>query len=249
MSPILLPMPAISRSVFLAAIAAATVGCGGSGTTATSTTLVPTATPVVAQRAHVGGDTFNYATTGTYSKTPLTAIAAASGATVVTYLADAYGGQSALEKTDTTNLTVDGDPVTLTDSVQYSANGLVLGATDDGSVVAVSSGGFVEAPSLAPSTKVVGEETLADGTTVSLNYAVTGTASITTSAGTFSCTVFTRSVVYSDKSSSISTVYFAPSIGASAKEIVQNKYADGASDSLTLELASYSLGKALTPIG
>ena len=224
------------RSAIFVVIVGALAGCGGGGSGLT------TANPLTAQRASVSGDTFNYSLTGTYSQTPLTQNAATSGTATEVFTADTYNGQTALQKTITTVFAENGSPTTLTDTTQYSAAGVALAQTDGSSIQAVTAGGFAISPILSASTNITATETLADGTTITLHYTVTGKTTITTPAGTFACWTATRTVAYSDGFSSSDTVDYAPSLGAPVQETIQSTYSGGLTLNLTSKLTSYTFG-------
>jgi len=211
-------------------------GCGGTGAGGT------VANPANNVRPNVTGDMFNYSVTGTYQATPSSLAVATTGTATYAFQADTYNGQAALESTVTTILALASGSDTLVASEQVSSTGVTLGVTDAGALQSVATGGFTKPSTLSATTNISGTETLADGTTIALLYTVTGTASITTTAGTFACWTATRSLTYSDGFSSNDTIEFAPSIGAPVKEVIHSTYSNGFSDILTTSLTSYAFG-------
>jgi hypothetical protein len=211
-------------------------GCGG------STTGASTANPSNNVRPNVTGDAFTYSLTGTYKATPTSLATHTTGTSTVMYQANTYASQPALEETTTTVLNLASGTDTLTANEQLSSAGVTLGVTDAGTLTAVSSGGFTRPTMLSATTSINGTETLADGTTVTLGFAVTGTLNVTTTAGTFPCWVATRTITYSDGFTSVETMDFAPLIGAVVQDVIQNTYSNGFSFSVTSSLTTYAFG-------
>ena len=214
-------------------IIASLAGCGGIGTVAGPSSSV---------RANVNGDAFNYNVVGTTSQTPLPQPASTSGTATLVFAGDTYNGQAALQSTATTVITVAGLPKTLTETKQYSTAGVTLAQSDAGTLQAVTAGGFTKPETLSSSTTINGTETLANGTTITLQFGVVGTATITTAAGTFPCWTIVRTVTYSDGFTSNDTIEFAPLIGAPVQEVIRESFSNGFSTSLTTSLTSYTLG-------
>jgi hypothetical protein len=214
-------------------------GCAGSGAGGGA---VGAGIPANGVRGHNTGDMFTYAVTGTYAQAPSILNKPTSGTQTEAYQADTYNGQPALQGTVTTALTLSTGQTTLTDSKQMSSVGATIGQTDAGVMQAVTAGGFTEPQTLSATTNFSGTETLANGTTVTLQYAVTGAVNITTSAGTFPCWTIARTITYSDGFTANDTIEFAPLLGAPVQEVIRHTYSNGFSDNITTSLTSYMFG-------
>ncbi|MHB8635573.1 MAG: hypothetical protein ACYC96_03770 [Fimbriimonadaceae bacterium] len=227
------------RVAALFGLLAALVGCGGAGA---GPGIGINAAPATNVRPNVTGDAFTYSVTGTYAQAPSNLIKPTTGTVVEAFQADTFNGQPALQDTVTSKLTLSNGQKTLIDTKQFASGGITVGQSDGGVMEAITAGGFVLPQTLSSATNTSATETLANGVTVTVLYAVTGSISITTAAGAFDCWTISRTVTFSDGFTSNDTIEFAPLLGAPVQEVVRNVYSDGFSDSLTTSLTAYSFG-------
>ncbi len=226
-------MRANKKIILLSAIGATLSGCGGlSSLTGTG------ATPSNSVRQNQTGDTFTYSVGGTYSQTNGVQNAATSGSTTETFVADTYAGQAALDDKATTVIALNGGTTTLIDEKQLSSANLVLAQSDNNTLQVVSANPLTLPLTLSQGSTGSGTETLANGTTVAVQYTVTGSANITAAGTSYACWTISRTVTFSDGLSSAQTIEFAPSIGAAVTETIQNTYTGGLTELLALQLST-----------
>ena len=219
-------------------------GGSGSGDSSGGSSGGSPSSPAGTVRANVAGDVFNYVVTGHYSQTGGAQKVATSGTSSEAFAASSLGSQTTLLDSNSTVLTINAAQTTFVDDRQLSPTGVTLGQSDNGSMQAVTSGGLTLPANLTSTTALNATETLANGTVVTIALKVVGSASVTTPAGTFDSWQITKTVSYSDGTTSKVELDFAPSIGAAVQMHQRNTYPNGLSDSVSFALSKYTLGGA-----
>lgn len=225
------------KTLALCAILVA-LGCGGSSD---SGPAGPPVAPATSMRSNVPGDAWTYSVTAT-----LPYAGTGSGTLTNSLTSDTYAGQQTVRWTEDFEIQYPSQTITLAASNELSLTGQLLAVTSMGQYSSVVKDTFHLGSTIGPTTDVKGGFTLADGTSVTEEYKVTGKARVTVKAGTFDCWIITETESRNDGTKDYFTLYLAPEIGGWVKARARTNYSGGQVFSWSAELTALSLPPATT---
>lgn len=197
-------------------------------------------------RRNVVGDTTNYSVVGTYSQVGGAQRVATTGTANEIFNPTTVGGRVGLIDVRSITLTINGSPVTFTDSYAIDSSQSTLGISDAGFIQSVASGAVTYPLNVDTTTILQGTEVLANGVSVSFHYAVIGVNTVSIPTGTYDCWLVREGMEYSDGNKIEVEMNYSPDLAAALNAHIYRSFPSGLS--LSLQLTTTQLvTKSLRP--
>lgn len=231
--------------LFLGVAGVLLAGCGGRVANPFGSSAPPNAV-----RPNVAGDSFTYSVSEVQTLGNGT-VQTLTGTETNVFTADTYGGANTLRDTDTVSvagITIPADIKEFQTNSSGASTGSPVaqseeGTLNTGTLESIVTGKLISPLTILYNSNLDGLETLADGTTITYVWGVTGVQSVQAGNGTtYNCWTISLTLTWSDGLNQIESISYSPVLGAPVQTQITNTANNGSTYTYTSTLSSATLG-------